>query len=103
MKKLSAILALTAGLSVSAFAADYTGYLVDKSCSGMKGMWTNAACVQKCVKGGDQIVFVTEDGKVYTVDQAKVSGHLDTLAGKKVVVSGTIKGDGIDVMSVKGM
>lgn len=98
MKKLTVVLALAAGLSVSAFAADYTGYIVDKSCSGMKGMWTNAACVKKCVDGGSPAVFVTEDGKVYTVDQAKVKNNF----GQKVTISGTMKGDSIDISSIKG-
>ena len=99
MKKLAAVFALTAGLSISAFAADYTGYIVDKACSGNKAMWTNTACSQKCVKGGDVAVFVTEDGKVFTVDQMKVKD----VVGKKVTVSGTMNGDAIEITSVKGM
>lgn len=99
MKKLAAILALTAGLSMSAFAADYTGYIVDKACSGMKGMWTNTACSQKCVKGGDTAVFVTPDGKVYTVDQKKVAD----VVGKQVSISGTASGDSITITTIKAM
>lgn len=100
MKKLTAVLALTAGFSLSAFAANYTGYIVDKTCSGNKAMWTDTACVQKCVDGGAPAMFVTEDGKVYLVDdQAKVK----TFFGKKVSVSGTMKGDSIAISSIKNM
>jgi hypothetical protein len=99
MKKFTAVLALAAGFSISAFAADYNGYIVDKMCSGNKAMWTNEACVKKCADGGSPVVFVTEDGKVYTVDQAKVKNYF----GKKVTVSGNMKGDSIDISSIKGM
>ena len=85
---------------MSAFAADYNGYIVDKMCSGNKAMWGNEACVKKCVNGGSPIVFVTEDGKVYAVaDQSKVKDYF----GKKVTVSGNMKGDSIDISSIKGM
>jgi hypothetical protein len=99
MKKLIAVFAAASALSVSAMAADWTGYIVDKACSTNKAMWTNEACSQKCVKGGDEAVFVTEDGKVFHVDQAKVM----SVVGKKVAVSGTAKGDAIDIASVKGL
>jgi len=99
MKKLTIAIALAAGLSVSAMAADWTGYIVDKACSTNKAMWTNEKCSQKCVTGGDEAVFVTEDGKIFHVDQDKVK----TVVGKKVSVSGTLKGDAIEVTSVKGL
>lgn len=99
MKKMFAAIGLVACFSVSAMAADWTGYIVDKACSGQKAMWTNEACSQKCVKGGDEAMFVTEDGKVFHVDQAKVKA----VVGKKVSVSGTLKGDVIDVTAVKGL
>jgi hypothetical protein len=99
MKKLTIAIGLAAGLSVSAMAADWTGYIVDKACSTNKAMWTNEKCSQKCVTGGDEAVFVTEDGKVFHVDQAKVKA----VVGKKVSVSGTLNGDSIDVASVKGL
>jgi hypothetical protein len=99
MKKLTIAIGLAAGLSVSAMAADWTGYIVDKACSTNKAMWTNEKCSQKCVTGGDEAVFVTEDGKVFHVDQAKVKA----VVGKKVSVSGTLSGYSIDVTSVKGL
>ena len=61
-------------------------------------MWTNAACVERCVGRGQKLVFVTEDGKVYQVaDQDKVKEH----GGQKVTITGTMDGDTIKVDSVK--
>jgi hypothetical protein len=95
MKKLAVVFGLAA---ISAIAAEWTGYIVDKNCSGKKGMWENEACAQKCLKNGAPAVFVTEDGKVYSLpDQDKVKDH----AGHKVTISGTMDGDSIKVDSVK--
>ena len=95
MKKLLPLLGWAA---MSAMAADWTGYVVDKSCSGKKEMWTNSACVERCTKRGDPYVFVTEDGKIYQVaDQDKVKEH----GGHKVTITGTMDGDTIHVDSVK--
>ena len=95
MKKLIAVFGLAA---ISALAAEWTGYIVDKSCASKKAMWTNEKCAQGCMKKGDPAVFVTEEGKVYTIaDQDKVKEH----AGHKVTVSGTMDGDSIKVDSVK--
>jgi uncharacterized protein DUF5818 len=95
VKKLLPVFCL---LGMTALAADITGYIVDKNCSGKKAMWGNVACAEKCAKGGAPLVVVTEEGKVYTVDaQDKVSAH----AGHKVTVTGTVTGDAIKVDSVK--
>ena len=95
MKKLLPLLGLAA---MSAMAADWTGYVVDKGCSTKKEMWSNEACVQRCAGRGDKLVFVTEDGKVYQVaEQDKVKAH----GGHKVTISGTMDGDTIKVDSVK--
>jgi hypothetical protein len=95
LKKLLIIGALA---SISAMAADWTGYIVDKSCAGKKAMWGNEACAKSCMKRGDPAVFVTEDGKIFQIaEQAKVAD----VAGKKVTLTGTMKGDTISVDSVK--
>jgi hypothetical protein len=95
VKRLLPLLGLAA---MSAMAADWTGYVVDKGCSTKKEMWTNTACVERCAGRGDKLVFVTEDGRVYQVaDQDKVKEH----GGHKVTISGTMDGDTIHVDSVK--
>jgi hypothetical protein len=64
------------------------GYIVDQSCAKKgKGMWNNAECVARCVRDGDKIVLVTEDGKIFQIsNQDKVSpdsyGQVVTLMGK---------------------
>ena len=96
MKKLSVLFVFAA---ISAMAAEWTGYIVDKSCASKKDMWGNEACAKRCIKRGDPAVFVTEsDGKIYQVaEQDKVMD----VAGKKVTLTGTLKGDTISVESVK--
>ena len=95
MKKLLVVFGIAA---MSAMAADWTGYVIDKNCASKKAMWGNEACAQACIKKGAAAVFVTEDGKVYTVaNQDKVT----PMAGKKVTISGKMDGDSITVDTVK--
>jgi len=97
LKKFAFVFALA---TISASAADWTGYVVDSSCAGKKAMWGNEACAKKCISGGAKAVFVTEDGKIYQVtDQDKIKD----VAGKKVTISGKMDGDTIAVDSVKSM
>ena len=97
MKKLLIMGALA---SISAIAADWTGYVIDKNCASKKEMWGNEACAQSCIKRGAPAVLVTEDGKVYAIaEQDKVKD----VAGKKVTITGTMKGETISVESVKAM
>ena len=76
------------------------GYIVDQSCAKKgKGMWNNAECVARCVRDGDKIVLVTEDGKIFQIsNQDKVTpdsfGQVVTLVGKT-------DGDTITVETVK--
>jgi hypothetical protein len=64
------------------------GYIVDNRCATRgKGMWANAECVKTCVRDGDKIVLVTEEGKVYQIfNQDKITedsyGQVVTLVGK---------------------
>lgn len=76
------------------------GYIVDKKCSRHQAMWTNEECVLKCLKAGDDAVLVTEEGKVYKLDQAGQS-KASAFAGKKVKVSGTVSDDSISVSSIE--
>jgi hypothetical protein len=98
MKKTILAFALVAGFSTVAMAAEFKGYIIDEKCSTKAGMKGNAECAATCIKGGSPAVLVTDDGKIYKLDdQAKVT----PLAGKQVTVTGAMKGDTITVSSVK--
>ena len=97
MKKLFVMGALAC---ISAMAAEYTGYIIDKNCAGKKEMWGNETCAQSCIKRGAPAVFVTEDGKIYSI---AAQDKVKDVAGKKVTVTGTMNGDAITVDSVKTM
>jgi hypothetical protein len=95
LKKLLFVFGLAA---ISAMAADWTGYVVDKKCSGTKAKWGDPACVKVCVDGGSPAVLATEDGKVYQIaNQDKVKDAF----GKKVTLVGKIDKDTITVEDVK--
>lgn len=101
MKKVLAGFALTAALSVGAFAADsWTGYIVDKNCSTNKAMLGNEACAKRCIDRGGAAVLATDDGKVYAI---KEQDKVKDAAGKKVTITGKMDGDTISVDSVKTM
>ena len=98
MKKAVVLTGLAIGLSASAMAADITGYIIDQACASKPAMRGDVACATKCIKGGSPAVLVTDDGKIYKIsDQAKVI----PLAGEKVTLSGTMKGDTIELASIK--
>jgi hypothetical protein len=81
-------------------AGAVVGYVVDQRCAATgKSMWTNAACVQKCVRDGDKVVFVTEQGKVL---QFASPEKIDADSyGQKVAVTGKTDGDTITVASLQ--
>jgi hypothetical protein len=64
------------------------GYIVDAQCAKRgKGMWINAECVARCVRDGDKVVLVTEEGKVFQISnqdkiQPETYGQVVTLLGK---------------------
>jgi Protein of unknown function (DUF5818) len=100
MKKAFALFGLAAGLSVSAMAADVTGYIIDEMCSKMPAMKGDVACANKCIKAGSPAVLVTDDGKIYKIaEQAKVIPN----AGKKVTLTGKVDGETIHVDKVKSL
>src|SRR5271156_2279502 len=95
MKRLITLFAIASSFAI---AADFTGYIIDESCSTKSAMKGNEACAKKCIKGGTPAVLLMEDGKVYKLDaQAQASEH----AGQKVNVSGKLTGDTIKVDSIK--
>lgn len=98
MKTLTAAALLALGLAATGMAADFTGFVEDTTCSTKPGMKNDAACAQKCIKGGDAAVLVTPDGKIYKLaDQAKIVAH----AGHNVTITGDLKDDTITIASVK--
>ena len=87
--------------SIAAFAQQqtFTGTLTDSMC-GVTHMLkdkTSAECTRICVKDGMKYALAV-DKKVYTLE-----GHepeLSKLAGQKVTVKGTLKGDTLSVLEV---
>jgi hypothetical protein len=65
----------------------------------VKGMWVNAECIARCVRDGDKVVLVTEDGKVYQIsNQDKVTPEA---YGQVVTLMGKTEGETITVESLK--
>lgn len=84
--------------AVPALAADWTGYIIDKNCASKKEMQGDVNCAQTCIKKGAPAVFVTDDGKIYSIsNQDKVIPS----AGKKVTLTGKMKGEVITVATIK--
>ena len=99
MNRWAAMLALSAGFSMCAAAADWSGYVVDQTCAGKKTMWDDSECVARCVRRGSSVVLVTEDGTIYKIaNQEKVNSEA---YGKKVTVTGKMEGDTITVEALK--
>jgi hypothetical protein len=95
LKKLLFVFGLAA---ISAMAADFTGYIVDKGCAAKKEMLSDEACVKRCMGRGAPAVLATEDGTIYQIaNQDKVKDA----AGKKVTLVGKVDKDTITVESVK--
>jgi hypothetical protein len=98
MKKISAVALMTGGLAASGMAAEIKGFVEDQSCARMPSMKGDAACAQKCIKGGSPAVLVTEDGKIYKIaNQDKIVAS----AGQNVTVTGKVDGDTLTIDSVK--
>jgi len=98
MKTFTALAALTLGLAASGMAAEFKGFVEDTACASKPAMKGNAACAQKCIKGGSPAVLVSDDGTVYKIaNQDKIVDH----AGQSVTVNGSVKGDTITVDSVQ--
>jgi hypothetical protein len=102
MKRFAVLGLLALAMSVTAMAAEITGFISDAACAGKKGAKAateaHAGCAEVCIKGGSAAVLVTTEGKVYKIaDQDKVKAH----AGKKVTITGSVDGDTVTVESVK--
>jgi hypothetical protein len=77
-------------------AGALVGYVVDQKCALRgKAMWVNAQCVQTCVRDGDKIVLVSEDGKVTNfANPDKIDAET---YGRKIAVTGKVDGDTVTV------
>ncbi len=100
---LTLTLLLTASVGMAAPRAaksrTFIGSISDKMC-GAKHMMAGKSdkeCTLECVKGGSPLVLATAKGKIYDLsDQDKAK----ELAGQKVKVTGTLKGETIEVSSI---
>lgn len=102
MKRLFAVLGLSALASLSAFAADFTGYISDTKCAaanskvGAASEWVQPAafeaCAKKCIDEGSAPVFVTVDNKLVKIGTGAMAKIMPML-GHKVTLSGKIEGD----------
>ena len=92
MRMVSLMCCLGMLLAVAALGAEYTGYISDSHCGAkhMDGSQASTDCVASCIKTGATPVFVGMDKKVYKLsDGSKVTAFY----GKKVTITGTMKGD----------
>lgn len=85
--------------AASSAAKSWPGYVTDSKCAMNAKARTDAACVKKCVDGGDKLVlYDTMNHKVYQLDpQSAVTDH----EAHHVRIYGTMDGDTIHVTSVK--
>lgn len=77
-------------------AEEFTGWLADAKCAaaGKAGANGHAACARKCVEGGEAIVLVGEDKKIYKIaNQDRVKPHV----GYKVALRAKLDGDTLTV------
>lgn len=93
-----------AGLGLLAYAAGtqtLTGEISDSMCGAKHMMADKAACTQACVKKGSKYALVSGD-KVYTIESSdkSVEDKLNTLAGEKAKVTGTVSGETISATKV---
>jgi len=90
----------TAVAKAVAPGAGVTGYVVDQSCALKgKGMWTNAQCIERCIRDGDTVVVVTEEGKVFRVGNPDKIGSESY--GQKVTLLGKVDADVIVVSGLQ--
>ena len=99
--KLTAVLMLAFAGAFAAFAKQQslTGVVTDSMCGAthMAKDKTPAECAQMCVKD-DMKYALAADKKLYTLEEHEA--ELANLAGQKVTVKGTLKGDTLSVNEV---
>jgi hypothetical protein len=99
MKKLLLGVALLFAITTTNAGNDkgkWTGYISDSKCGAEGAKADHEACAKKCIKEGATAVFVV-DKKVYAISDPK---KVKEFIGKKVVVTGEIKGDKIEIENI---
>ena len=96
MKKAGMILMMMAG---AAFAGEYTGVVSEDHCGAQHKESSEAAvrCVTSCIKGGAKPVLVVDGKVVKFTNPEKVT---EPFYGKKVTVTGDMKGETLTVASI---
>jgi hypothetical protein len=86
--------------TATAVPGGLVGYIVDQQCASRgKGMWVNAECVARCLRDGDKVVLVTEEGKIFSIanpDKIERDSY-----GQKVTLVGKTEGETITVDSLR--
>jgi hypothetical protein len=90
---------LTSHSRASDSEVSLTGTISDSMC-GAKHMMSgdDPKCVRSCIKNGSQYVLIVNE-KVYALQGR--NEELDKLAGQKAIVTGTVHGASLQVVSVK--
>jgi len=122
MKKLAAVFCAFAILGVQALAlagetkapekksGSWKGEILDLACfidHGKKGA-SHASCAKTCVKGGQPMGLLTDDGKVLLLaadhSNEKPFNDAKELAGKKAEITGSIsESSGLTMLTVSGV
>jgi hypothetical protein len=102
VKILLTVVLLSAVASMSAMAAEFTGYVSDTKCAasnakaGAASEWVKPAafeaCAKQCVKEGSAPVFVTADNKIVKIG-ADAMDKVMPMLGHKVTLTGKMDGD----------
>jgi hypothetical protein len=80
--------ALVSLLAVGAFAAEWTGTIVDEKCGAKHADASEASmkCVNGCIKGGSAPVFVSGDQVLKFANPDAIKAHY----GHKVTIDGSL-------------
>jgi hypothetical protein len=90
-------------LAANAMAGEWSGYIEDSNCAKNMGAFRiasagHADCAKKCIKTGNKVVFITNDGKIYQISNPD---KVIERAGLKVTIAGDMDGDTIKITAVK--
>ena len=62
-------------------------------------MWVNKECIARCLRDGDKVVLVTQEGKVFQI--ANPDKIAPETYGEMVTLTGKTEGETITVEAVK--